>query len=122
MQAQGRHQGFGRRGRMGGDEQNLGLVRFVSLLTRFDELLHRKGLPNPRRAVEQCQFPSLIRRHNEHIEKCNRVIEAQEAGLSLSERAVGSEVEALRAEIQETAAKLAAPTQEGDQLNMNNAG
>jgi hypothetical protein len=57
-----------------------------------------------------------IRRHNEHIEKCNRVVEAQEAGLSLSGRPAGSEVEALRAELQETAAKLAGATQERDQL------
>src|SRR5207237_3695107 len=47
-----------------------------------------------------------IRRYNEHIEKCNRVIEAQEAGLSLSGQVVGSDAEALRAELQETAAKL----------------
>ncbi len=57
-----------------------------------------------------------IRRYNEHIEKCNRVIEAQEAGLSLSGRAMGSEVEALRAELQETATKLADVTQERNEL------
>ena len=55
-----------------------------------------------------------IDRYNEHIEKCNRAIEAQEAGLSLSGRPAGSD-EALRAELQETATKLAAVTQERDQ-------
>lgn len=57
-----------------------------------------------------------IRRHNEHIEKCNRVIEAQEAGLSLSGRAAGSDIEVLRAELQETAAKLSDVTRERNEL------
>jgi len=59
-----------------------------------------------------------IRRYNEHIEKCNRAIEAQEAGLSLSGRPAGSEVEALRAELQEAAAKLATAIQERDRLKV----
>src|SRR5437667_1839835 len=59
-----------------------------------------------------------IRRCNEHIEKCNRVIEAQEAGLPLSGQPVGSEVGALRAELQETAAKLATAIHERDQLKI----
>jgi len=57
-----------------------------------------------------------IRRHNHHIEKCNRVIEAQEAGLSLSAPAAGSDAEALRAELQETAAKLSDVTRERNEL------
>jgi len=57
-----------------------------------------------------------VRRYNEHIEKCNRVIEAQETGLPLSGRSAASEVEALRVELQETATKLAAANQERDQL------
>ena len=57
-----------------------------------------------------------IRRHNDHIEKCNRVIEAQEAGLSLSSAAANSEVEALRAELQQTGDDLSTVKRERDQL------
>jgi len=57
-----------------------------------------------------------IRRHNDHIEKCNRVIEAQEAGLSLSTAAASSDVEALRAELQQTGDNLSTVTRERDQL------
>ena len=57
-----------------------------------------------------------IRRHNDHIEKCNRVIEAQEAGLPLSTPAANSEVEALRAELQQTGDDLSAVKRERDQL------
>ena len=57
-----------------------------------------------------------IRRYNEHIEKCNRVIEAEEAGLSLSAQAAGSDAERLRAELQETAAKLSDVTREKNAL------
>jgi len=57
-----------------------------------------------------------IRRHNDHIEKCNRVIEAQEAGLSLSTPAANSAVEALRGELQKTGADLSSVTRERDQL------
>jgi chromosome segregation ATPase len=57
-----------------------------------------------------------IRRHNDHIEKCNRVIEAQEAGLSLSTSPAGSDVEALRAELQQTGVDLSTVKRERDQL------
>jgi hypothetical protein len=57
-----------------------------------------------------------IRKYNEHIEKCNRVIEAQEAGLSLSPQAVGSDAARLRAELEETAAKLSDVTREKNAL------
>jgi seryl-tRNA synthetase len=57
-----------------------------------------------------------ISRYNEHMEKCNRVIEAQEAGLSLSPQAAGSDAERLRAELQETAAKLSDVTREKNAL------
>jgi hypothetical protein len=57
-----------------------------------------------------------IRRYNEHTEKCNRAIEAQEAGLSLSSQAAGSDAAALRAELEETAAKLSDVTREKNAL------
>jgi hypothetical protein len=59
-----------------------------------------------------------IRRHNNHIEKCNRVIEAQEAGLSLSTPAASTDVEALRAELQQTGENLSTVTRERDQLRV----
>ena len=71
-------------------------------------------LSHDRRSREAAR--EAIRRYNEHIEKCNRAIEAQEAGLSWSGRPAGSEVEALRAELQETAAKLSDVTNERNQL------
>ena len=73
-------------------------------------------LSHDRRSREAAR--EAIRRYNEHIEKCNRAIEAQEAGLSLSGRPAGSEVEALRAELQEAAAKLATAIQERDQMKV----
>ena len=57
-----------------------------------------------------------IRQHNDHIEKCNRVIEVQEAGLSLSTPAANSEAAALRAELQQTGDDLSTVKRERDQL------
>jgi hypothetical protein len=57
-----------------------------------------------------------IRRYNDHIEKCNRVIEAQEAGLAMSAAAAGSDAESLHAELEETRKKLGEVTRERDQL------
>ena len=57
-----------------------------------------------------------IRRHNDHIEKCNRVIEAQEAGLSLSTPTASADVEALRTELQQAGDNLSTVTRERDQL------
>lgn len=71
-------------------------------------------LSHDRRSREAAR--EAIRRYNEHIEKCNRVIEAQEAGLSLSAAAASSDAEALRAELQETAAKLSDVTRERNEL------
>lgn len=71
-------------------------------------------LSDDRRSREAAH--EAIRRYNEHIEKCNRVIEAQEAGLSLTASVAGSDAAALRAELQETAAKLSDVTRERDQL------
>ena len=71
-------------------------------------------LSHDRRSREAAR--EAIRRFNEHIEKCNRVIEAQEAGLSLTAPAAGSDAAALRAELQETAAKLSDVTRERNEL------
>ena len=57
-----------------------------------------------------------IRRYNDHIEKCNRVIEAQEAGLAVSAAAAGSDAESLHAELEETRKRLSEVTRERDQL------
>jgi len=55
-----------------------------------------------------------IRRYNDHIERCNRVIEAAESGRPIP----GSATEAgeLRAKQQETADLLSAITRENDHL------
>ena len=57
-----------------------------------------------------------IRRYSDHIEKCNRVIEAQEAGLAMSAAAGGSDAESLHAELEETRKKLGEVTRERDQV------
>ena len=57
-----------------------------------------------------------IRRYNDHMEKCNRVIEGQEAGLAVSAAAAGSDAESLHAELEETRKKLSEVTRERDQL------
>jgi len=56
-----------------------------------------------------------IRRYNEHIDKCNRVIEAQEAGLS-PVGAGNTEVESLRRQLEETRTECDAATRERDNL------
>jgi hypothetical protein len=56
-----------------------------------------------------------IRRYNEHIDKCNRVIEAQEAGLPSA--AVGnSEVESLRRQLEDARTDCDAASRERDKL------
>src|SRR5439155_23869578 len=101
------------------------LIEMAACAKRWYDLRKTRGigaetladvLSHDRRSREAAR--EAIRRYNEHIEKCNRAIEAQEAGLSLPGRPAGSEVEALRAELQETAAKLATAIQERDQLKV----
>jgi hypothetical protein len=56
-----------------------------------------------------------IERYNEHIDKCNRVIEAQEAGLPFA--GVGnSEVESLRRQLEEARTESDTATRERDKL------
>ncbi len=57
-----------------------------------------------------------IRRYNDHMEKCNRVIEGQEAGLAVSATAAGSDAESLHAELEETRKKLDDVTREKTNL------
>jgi hypothetical protein len=56
-----------------------------------------------------------IRRYNEHIDKCNRVIEAQEAGLP-SAGAGNTEVESLRRQLEEARTECDAASRERDNL------
>jgi hypothetical protein len=56
-----------------------------------------------------------IRRYNEHIDKCNRVIEAQEAGLP-SAGAGNTEAESLRRQLEEVRAECDAATRERNNL------
>ena len=56
-----------------------------------------------------------IRRYNEHIDKCNRVIEAQEAGLP-SAGAGNTELESLGRQLEETRTECDAATRERDNL------
>src|SRR5215469_5558516 len=56
-----------------------------------------------------------IRRYNEHIDKCNRVIEAQEAGVPSA--AVGNtEVESLRRQLEEARTECDAASRERDKV------
>jgi septal ring factor EnvC (AmiA/AmiB activator) len=57
----------------------------------------------------------VIRRYNEHIDKCNRVIEAQEVGLP-SAGAANTEVESLRRQLEEARTECDAATRERDKL------
>jgi hypothetical protein len=57
-----------------------------------------------------------IRRYNEHMENCNRVIEGQEAGLAVAAAAAGSDAESLHAELEETRKRLDDVTRERDRL------
>ena len=57
-----------------------------------------------------------IRRYNEHMEKCNRVIEGQEAGLVAAATTAGSDAESLHAELEEASKKLDEVTRERDRL------
>ena len=57
-----------------------------------------------------------IRRYNDHMEKCNRVIEGQEAGLAAAAAAAGSDAESLHAELEETRKKLDDVTREKTNL------
>jgi hypothetical protein len=56
-----------------------------------------------------------IRRYNEHIDKCNRVIEAQEAGLP-SAGVGNTEVESLRRQLEETRTECDAAGRERDKV------
>jgi len=56
-----------------------------------------------------------IRRYNEHIDKCNRVIEAQEAGLP-SAGVGNTEVEGLRRQLEEARTECDAASRERDNL------
>lgn len=55
-----------------------------------------------------------IQKYNDHIERCNRVVEAQESGHPLS--GSGSHMEQLTAKLQETGEKLDAVTRERDKF------
>jgi hypothetical protein len=55
-----------------------------------------------------------IEKYNHHIERCNRVVEAQEFGHPIP--GTGSSAEQLSAKLQETAEKLDAVTRERDKL------
>ena len=55
-----------------------------------------------------------IRRYNDHIERCNRVVEAQEFGHAIP--GSGSNVEQLTTKLRETAERLDAITRERDKL------
>lgn len=57
-----------------------------------------------------------ILRYNDHMEKCNRVIEGQEAGLAVSAAAAGSDAESLHAELEETRKRLDEVT--GEKTNL----
>jgi hypothetical protein len=57
-----------------------------------------------------------IRQYNEHMEKCNRAIEAQQAGLAVAASTAGSDAEAFHAELEETRKNLDDVTRERDQL------
>ncbi len=57
-----------------------------------------------------------IRRYNDHMEKCNRVIEGQEAGLAVAATTAGSDAESLHAELEDTRNKLDEVTRERDRL------
>jgi hypothetical protein len=57
-----------------------------------------------------------IRQYNEHMEKCNRVIEGQGAGLAVAAATAGSDAEALHAELEETRKNLDDVTRERDRL------
>ena len=56
-----------------------------------------------------------IRRYNEHIDKCNRVIEAQEAGLA-SAGVGNTEVESLRRQLEDSRTECDAASRERDNL------
>ena len=55
-----------------------------------------------------------ISRYNEHMEKCNRVIEGQQAGLAAA--TAGSDADALHAELEDARKKLDEVTRERDRL------
>ena len=57
-----------------------------------------------------------ISRYNEHMEKCNRVIEGQQAGLAAAGATAGSDADALHAELEDTSKKLDEVTRDRDRL------
>ena len=61
-----------------------------------------------------------IRKYNDHIERCNRVVEAAESGHPIPGSA--TEVQELRARLQETGEELSAITRERDKLAEEVAG
>lgn len=59
-----------------------------------------------------------ISRYNEHMEKCNRVIEGQQAGLAAAAATAGSDADALHVELEDTRKKLDEVTRDRDRLKI----
>src|SRR5437870_3890048 len=79
-----------------------------------------QGGHSPGQALRHDQYSregahEAIRRYNEHIDKCNRVIEAQEAGLP-SAGVGNTEVESLRRQLEDSRTECDAASRERDNL------